>query len=174
MTLLADICTELVAIDWTPWLAITRRQLKFITLLVIGGLLLATAIIVAFVILRRVRRKAEGLDEPVAPDVPVERPEDAPPPPRVVDAAIANLLEQAAPVDGDERSEDELFASAVEITVSLGGVSIPALQRKLHLGFDRATELVNRMVDEGMLTEPAPGGKRKVTPAAQSFLDGLG
>lgn len=173
MTIIADSLSGLVAFDWTPWLALTRRQAKVVTLVVIGLILLVAAVIGAAVVIRRKRRIAEERDEPLEPsrsDGPVEEV----PSPRVVDAAIANLLEQAAPIDGDERSADELFASVVRITVELGGVSIPALQRRLHLDFERATGFVERMADEGMLSEPGPGGKRRVMPEAQAFIDGLG
>ena len=173
MTIIADALSGLVAFDWTPWLALTRRQAKVVTIVAIGLILLVAAVIGAVVVIRRKRRIAEERDEPLEPsrsDGPVEEV----PSPRVVDAAIANLLEQAAPIDGDERSADELFASVVRITVELGGVSIPALQRRLHLDFERATGFVERMADEGMLSEPGPGGKRRVLPEAQAFIDGLG
>lgn len=173
MTIIADALSGLVAFDWTPWLALTRRQAKVVTIVAIGLILLVAAVIGAVVVIRRKRRIAEERDEPVEPsrsDGPVEEV----PSPRVVDAAIANLLEQAAPIDGDERSADELFASVVRITVELGGVSIPALQRRLHLDFERATGFVERMADEGMLSEPGPGGKRRLMPEAQAFIDGLG
>ena len=169
---MTDVRADLAGLEWTPWLAVTQRQLKLLTLVTIGLILLAVGVFVAVRAIRRMQRSAEGLDEPVEPSSPGILASDEPSP-RVVDAAIANLLEQAAPIDGDERSADELFASVVRITVELGGVSIPALQRRLHLDFDRATGFVERMAEEGMLTEPGPGGKRKVTTEAQAFVDGL-
>ena len=102
MTIIADAPSGLVAFDWTPWLALTRRQAKVVTIVAIGLILLVAAVIGAAVVIRRKRRIAEERDEPVEPsrsDGPVEEV----PSPRVVDAAIANLLEQAAPIDGDER-----------------------------------------------------------------------
>ena len=172
-TRLAGVWTELMALDWSPWLAVSRRQAKVVTLVAVGLILLVTVVVIAILVIRRNRRNAEGLDEPVEPSQAANVTVDVPSP-RIVDAAIANLLEQAAPIDGDERSADDLFASVVRITVELGGVSIPALQRRLHLDFDRATGFVERMADEGLLSEPGPGGKRRVTPEAQAFVDGLG
>lgn len=174
MSKLDDALLRVTAADLTPWLAITQRQVKLLTLVVIGIILLAVAAFVAFRLVRRMRWSAEGLDEPVEPISPGMAPVVDDPPRRVVDAAIANLLEQAAPIDGDERSGDELYVSVVRITVELGGVSIPAIQRRLHLDFDRASGFVERMAEEGLLTEPGPGGKRKVTPAAESFVERLG
>lgn len=172
-TFLAGALSDLMAIEWTPWLALTRRQAKIVTLVAIGLILLVAAVVGAVVVLRRRRRVAEGRDEPDEPGRS-ENPAEDVPSPRVVDAAIANLLEQAAPIDGDERSADDLYASVVRITVELGGVSIPALQRRLHLDFERATGFVERMAEEGMLSEPGPGGKRRVMPEAQAFVDALG
>lgn len=172
-TILAAALSDLMAVDWTPWLALTRRQAKVVTLVAIGLILLVAAVVGAVVVLRRRRRVAEGFDEPIESNRPDSPAEDVPSI-RVVDAAIANLLEQAAPIDGDERSADDLYASVVRITVELGGVSIPALQRRLHLDFGRATGFVDRMAEEGMLSDPGPGGKRRVTPEAQAFVDGLG
>ena len=172
-TRLAGAWTGLMALDWTPLLAVSRRQAKVVTLVVLGLILLVAAVIGAAMLIRRRRRSVENLDDPVEPNRAADVEPDVPSP-RIVDAAIANLLEQAAPIDGDERSADELFASVVRITVELGGVSIPALQRRLHLDFERATGFVERMAEEGMLSEPGPGGKRRVTPEAQAFVDGLG
>lgn len=171
-TILAGALSEMTVFDWTPWLALTRRQAKVVTLVAIGLILLVAAVLGALMVIRRRRRDAEGSDEPVEPGVSDNAEEDVPST-RVVDAAIANLLEQAAPIDGDERSADDLYASVVRITVELGGVSIPALQRRLHLDFGRATGFVERMAEEGMLTEPGPGGKRRVTAEAQAFVDAL-
>lgn len=152
-----------------PWLAVTRQHLKITTLVVIGFVLLAFGTFVALRLIGRLRRAAAKLDEPVELE-----PVDAHPPVRrVVDSGIANLLEQAAPIDGDERSDEELFAAVVRVTVEVGGVSIPALQRRLHLDFARASAFVERMVEEEMLLDGAPGGKLKLTEKAQEYLDRL-
>ena len=172
-SIIAGALSELLAFDWTPWLALTRRQAKVVTLVAIGLILLVAAVLGALMVIRRKRRDTDGRDEPVEPSGS-DRMEAEVPSPRVVDAAIANLLEQAAPIDGDERSADDLYAGVVRITVELGGVSIPALQRRLHLDFERATGFVDRMAEDGMLSEPGPGGKRRVMPEAEAFVDALG
>lgn len=151
--------TEPAAIYVKDALLMTRRQMKGVAIAILGLLALAAVI---WLLRRMLATRPGTASEAAAPPVlPRERP---------VDAAIANLLEQAAPVAGDTRSEDELYLEAVRNVVAIGGVSIPGLQRKLHVDFDTAHALVARMEREELVTA-ASAGKRKVLPAAQAFVD---
>jgi DNA segregation ATPase FtsK/SpoIIIE-like protein len=150
--------TEPAAIYVKDALLMTRRQMKGVAIAVLGLLALAAVI---WLLRRMLASRSAAPAEAAPPPVPRERP---------VDAAVANLLEQAAPLAGDTRSAEDLYIEAVRHVVAIGGVSIPGLQRKLHVDFDTAHALVARMEHEKLVTA-ASAGKRKVLPAAQTFVD---
>jgi len=171
-TIGAAVCASAFEAVWTPWLAVTGRQVKGLGVLALAALALAVAAYLVVRTIRTFRRADDGVlppEDPAAPPASNDGAGEAPHA-RIVDAGIANLLEQAASVDGDERSDDALFRSAVGVVVELGGVSIPAIQRRLHLDFDRVARLVDRMEEEGLVSAAGPGGKRKVLPAADAYV----
>lgn len=144
-------------------LLLTRRQMKGIAIVVLGFLVIATAIW----LIRRMLSSPTDLERPEA--LPSSEPRHAGPA-RPVDEAVAHVLEQAAAVPGDTRSFDALYREAVEIAIEIGGVSVPAMQRRMHIDFAAAHELVEAMEANGLVTAPGEGGKRKVLPAAREFL----
>jgi len=79
------------------------------------------------------------------------------------------LLEVAKQTSSDEQAalfgqndEDELFNEAVEFAITIKMISTSKLQRRFHIGFNRAARIIDSMVEAGMLG-PVEGNKgRKV------------
>ena len=71
----------------------------------------------------------------------------------------SNETSSAANGDGDE---DELYSQAVDIIKSEGKASTSFLQRKLQIGYNRAARIVEKMEDEGLISEANNAGKRHV------------
>jgi DNA segregation ATPase FtsK/SpoIIIE-like protein len=140
------------------------RQLKWLAIVAIA---LAAAAIVAWLLARAFRRAPIEEARPEAPkrESPIRDARE------IVDPAVANILASAAAQPGDERSLEDLFPDAILIVTSLGGVSVPALQRKLKIDFDKAHQLVERMEAEGLVGPAVPGAKRKILPAAYELAE---
>jgi len=82
-------------------------------------------------------------------------------------------LEQitAEPEDGGESlfgtgvedgSGDELYDKAIAIVASDKRASTSYIQRKLHIGYNRAARIIERMEEEGIVSAPNHAGKREV------------
>lgn len=147
-------------------LLMTRRQVK--GAVVVAGLLVA-GLVAVWLVARMLRARRV---EPPAPEA-----ERAPEPPpareRFVDQGVANVLAHAAARENDTRTIDDMLDEALRIVTSLGGVSVPALQRKLEIDFDRASEVVARLEADGYVSAAAAGGKRKVLPPAYERVERL-
>jgi DNA segregation ATPase FtsK/SpoIIIE and related proteins len=59
-------------------------------------------------------------------------------------------------------STDELYSKAVEIVVSQQKVSTSYIQRYLQIGYNRAARIVEKMEEEGIISEANNAGKRNV------------
>jgi len=59
-------------------------------------------------------------------------------------------------------SEDILFNEALVFIITAQQVSISSVQRKLNIGYNKATLLVRRMEEEKYITAPVYNGKRTV------------
>lgn len=140
-------------------LLMTRHQLK-VGLLVLVGLVVAAAAVWA---LKRIigRRDEPQRDAPVAAAATRSEPFSLP-----VDEAVANVLTKASQHAGDTRSVDDLVDDALRVVTSIGGVSIPALQRKLEIGYERASDVVAELEARGYVSDPGPSNRRKVLPSA--------
>jgi S-DNA-T family DNA segregation ATPase FtsK/SpoIIIE len=57
----------------------------------------------------------------------------------------------AAPVDGGDGERDELFDQAVEIVLSTERGSVSLLQRRLQIGYSRASRIIDQMAEAGLL-----------------------
>ncbi len=57
----------------------------------------------------------------------------------------------AAPLDGGDGERDELFAQAVEIVLSTQRGSVSLLQRRLQIGYSRASRIIDQMAEAGLL-----------------------
>lgn len=132
----------------------------------IAALAGALALIAVIWLVARTRRSMPGPPPP-------PQPRQAPPREAPVDQAVANILATATAQAGDTRTNEEMVDEALRIVTSLGGVSVPALQRKLKIDFARATELVALLEERGYIAAPGAGHKRKVLPAAFERVEAL-
>jgi S-DNA-T family DNA segregation ATPase FtsK/SpoIIIE len=69
--------------------------------------------------------------------------------------------------DGDpfasyEGSGDDLYDQAVAVVLRDKKVSTSYIQRRLQIGYNKATSLVERMETEGVISSPNHGGKREI------------
>jgi S-DNA-T family DNA segregation ATPase FtsK/SpoIIIE len=105
-----------------------------------------------------------------------------------VERVVAHLKSQGAPdyldaitdetlVDGAESpanggaievtgSEDAQYAQALQIVAKEGRASTSFLQRKLRIGYNSAARLIERMEQDGHVSEPDHVGRRKVLMGA--------
>jgi DNA segregation ATPase FtsK/SpoIIIE-like protein len=140
--------------------------MDYILIIAIAGGVAVVAGLAAWLILQpRPRPIASPGPEPAAapPDV-----RDRP-----VDAAVAHILEAAASRPGDARTAEDMLDEALKVVTAIGGVSVPALQRKLGIDFGRATDLVELMEARGFVSDVGPSHKRKVLPAAFEHVEAL-
>ncbi len=71
-------------------------------------------------------------------------------------------LMRAPKVHGGETERDELFDQAVEVIVEAGRGSVSLLQRKLGIGYGRASRLIDQMYDAGVVGEYKGSQAREV------------
>ena len=57
---------------------------------------------------------------------------------------------------------DELYAKAVDIVINQQKVSTSFIQRYLQIGYNRAARIVEKMEDDGIVSEANNAGKRQV------------
>jgi S-DNA-T family DNA segregation ATPase FtsK/SpoIIIE len=57
----------------------------------------------------------------------------------------------AAPLDGGDGEKDELFDQAVEIVLATQRGSVSLLQRRLQIGYSRASRIIDQMAEAGLL-----------------------
>ena len=60
---------------------------------------------------------------------------------------------------------DPLYAEAVEFVLESNKASISSVQRKLRVGYNRAANLIEKMQDDGIVSEPNPNGSREILVA---------
>jgi S-DNA-T family DNA segregation ATPase FtsK/SpoIIIE len=71
-----------------------------------------------------------------------------------------------------QSADDELFSEAVEFAITIKMISTSKLQRRFHIGFNRAARIIDSMVEAGMLG-PVEGNKgRRVLISDVSELAG--
>jgi hypothetical protein len=91
-------------------------------------------------------------------------------------ALKAKVQTQAIALPGTSRNNkpDELYEEALMIITDMGRASTSVLQRRLAIGYGRATKILDTMEREGLIG-PAEGAKpRKVLPAAYKLCDHIG
>jgi S-DNA-T family DNA segregation ATPase FtsK/SpoIIIE len=75
------------------------------------------------------------------------------------DERLVNVVKGAGPQDwGDDGEKDERYDEAVELILHTGQASASYLQRKLKLGYARASRIIDQMEQEGLLG-PSEGSK---------------
>ena len=57
---------------------------------------------------------------------------------------------------------DELYTKAVDIVISQQKVSTSFIQRYLQIGYNRAARIVEKMEEDGIVSEASNAGKRQV------------
>ena len=57
---------------------------------------------------------------------------------------------------------DALYAKAVDVVISQQKVSTSYVQRYLQIGYNRAARIIEKMEDEGIISEANNAGKRQV------------
>ena len=62
----------------------------------------------------------------------------------------------------DEGGVDALYSKAVQIVLSQQKVSTSYIQRYLQIGYNRAARIVEKMEEEGVISEANNAGKRQV------------
>ena len=62
----------------------------------------------------------------------------------------------------DEGEVDALYTKAVEIIIEQQKVSTSYIQRYLQIGYNRAARIVEKMEEEGIISEANNAGKRQV------------
>ena len=78
---------------------------------------------------------------------------------------ITEEPEETAALEGGGGTSDaktELFDQAVAIVARDRKASTSYIQRKLSIGYNRAADLIDRMEEEGMISEARSGGKREI------------
>ena len=71
----------------------------------------------------------------------------------------------------DPNDADELLAKAVEIAVDTGKISASHLQRRLKIGFSRASRIVDQMEERGIVSPPDGSRPREVLITKEEFLE---
>ena len=87
----------------------------------------------------------------------------------IVNATKAGAASTSAGAEND--GEDELFNDAVDVVLQAGYASVSILQRRLNLGYPRASRLIDRMADKGYIG-PFEGSKpRKILIDPAQWLE---
>jgi S-DNA-T family DNA segregation ATPase FtsK/SpoIIIE len=84
---------------------------------------------------------------------------------------VEDIEEFTAEADGDlddfsdpntEGNDDKLYKTAVKIVLNDKKTSVSYLQRRLKIGYNKSANLIERMQNEGILSEPDHMGKRVI------------
>lgn len=70
-------------------------------------------------------------------------------------------------------SPDELLRCAAAVSVMAGGISATLLQRRLGIGYGRATELLRNLTEQGVISPPS-GGYGEVLIDESEFYERFG
>ena len=62
----------------------------------------------------------------------------------------------------DSKNIDELYEQAVSIVIQQQKVSTSYIQRYLQIGYNRAARIIEKMEDDGIISEANNSGKREV------------
>lgn len=62
----------------------------------------------------------------------------------------------------DSMTEDELYSNAIKLAFEFGALSTSLLQRRLSIGYGRATRLIDRLEEEEIISAPNENEPRKV------------
>lgn len=88
------------------------------------------------------------------------------------DERILQILKRTGdlPAEEDAGEKDELFDKAVELVLATGQASASYLQRKLKLGYARASRIIDQMEQEGLIGPPEGAKPREILVDARSYF----
>jgi len=75
---------------------------------------------------------------------------------------LDSQISQGLDLDLDNKNIDELYEKALSIVIDQQKVSTSFIQRYLQIGYNRAARMVEKMEEEGIISEPSHAGKRSV------------
>ena len=80
------------------------------------------------------------------------------------DITIDNPLQSDKKLDlgFEEKNVDELYEKAIDIIIKQQKVSTSFIQRYLQIGYNRAARIIEKMEEDGYITEASHSGKRSV------------
>ncbi len=70
--------------------------------------------------------------------------------------------DQSLPLEFGDGEVDALYSKAVDIVITQQKVSTSYIQRYLQIGYNRAARIIEKMEDEGIISEANNAGKRQV------------
>ena len=80
-----------------------------------------------------------------------------------VDKASENIKDEtktdASETNGDDMDENSLYDRALEFAVEAGTVSTSSIQRNFRIGYNRAARIMDRMVQERVVSDTETAGK---------------
>lgn len=82
--------------------------------------------------------------------------------PSVGDAYLLPDVEVPENVSSHDDTNDPFLNNAVDFTTSVSELSTPMLQRRYTIGFNRATRLMDALIELGVVAKEATDGKHKV------------
>ena len=92
------------------------------------------------------------------------------------DEDIIEKIDAGKPVNvtdemADPSDNDELLPKAIEIAVETGKISASHLQRRLKVGFSRASRMIDQMQERGIVSPPDGSKPREVLISKEDFLE---
>ena len=80
----------------------------------------------------------------------------------VLDGGLVDSSAAAADYNGEDGGPDPLYHQAVEVVIKGRKASIPYVQSKLKIGYDRSARLLEDMESAGIVSAPTARGQREV------------
>ncbi len=92
------------------------------------------------------------------------------------DEDIIEKIDAGKPVNvtdemADPSDNDELLPKAIEIAVETGKISASHLQRRLKVGFSRASRMIDQMQERGIVSPPDGSKPREVLISKEDYLE---
>ena len=92
------------------------------------------------------------------------------------DEDIIEKIDAGKPVNitdemSDPSDNDELLPKAIEIAVEAGKISASHLQRRLKVGFSRASRMIDQMQERGIVGPPDGSKPREVLISKEDYLE---
>lgn len=87
--------------------------------------------------------------------------------PSLIDASVVGEIEKenedlGSSGDGDDGIDDEKYERAKRIVIDANRASISLVQRELHIGYNPASRIIDRMEKEGIVGPARGAGPREI------------